>query len=312
MMKAYLLYEAGEPSKLIFDETPKPTLKSGEVLIKVKAIGINPADTIYRSGDTFLTALFGEKRPVIIGWDIAGEIIEKADDANEFEVGDEVFALLPTANGYAEYAACNVKNVVRKPANVSFEEAAAIPMAGLTAWQPLLQAMNINKGDKILIHAASGGVGHYAVQIAKHLGAEVIATSSSKNREFVLSLGADKHIDYQTENFWEVIKDVDFVLDTVGGKTLEHSIDVVKPNGIIVSIIPTNDESIIAKAKEHNLNLTFWGMRPNVDDLKSIADLVSEGKIKPHIAKVYPFNSMVEAHKQVETRRTTGKIVLTV
>src|SRR5690606_230584 len=124
------------------------------------------------------------------------------------------------------------------------------------------------------------------------LGAEVIATSSSKNRDFVLSLGADKHIDYQTENFWEVIKEVDFVLDTVGGKTLEQSIDVVKPNGTIVSIIPTNDEIIITKAKEHKIKLTFWGMRPNVDDLKSIADWVSEGKIKPHIAKIYPFNSM--------------------
>lgn len=312
LMKAYLLYEAGEPDKLIFGEAPKPTLKSGEVLIKIKAIGINPADTIYRSGDTFLTSIFGNKRPVIIGWDIAGEIVEKAEDTNEFAIGDKVLALLPKANGYAEYVSTNAKNIILKPENISFEEAAAIPMAGLTAWQPLLQAMNIKNGDKILIHAASGGVGHYAVQIAKYLGAEVIATSSAKNREFVLSLGADKHIDYQTDNFWEVIKDVDFVLDTVGGKTLENSIDVVKPNGTIVSIIPTNDESIIAKAKENKVTLTFWGMRPNVEDLKSITDLVSERKIKPHIAKVYPFNSMVEAHTQIETKRTAGKIVLTV
>lgn len=311
-MKVYLLYEAGKPDKLILDDTPKPTLKSGEVLIKVKAIGINPADTIYRSGEHFLNALFGEKRPVIIGWDIAGEIVGKAENTNEFEIGDEIFALLPNANGYAEYVSTNTKNVVLKPENISFEEAAAIPMAGLTAWQPLLQAMNIKKGDKILIHAASGGVGHFAVQIAKHLGAEVIATSSAKNREFVLSLGADKHIDYQTETFWDVIKDVDFVLDTIGGTTLEHSIDVVKPNRTIVSIIPTNDESVITKAKEKNVNLTFWGMRPNIDDLKSIADLASEGKIKPHIANIYPFNSMVEAHTQVETKRTAGKIVVTV
>lgn len=311
-MKAYLLYEAGAPEKLIFGEAPHPTLKNGEVLIKVKAIGINPADTIYRSGETFLTALFGDKRPVIIGWDIAGEIVEKADNTNGFEVGDEVFTLLPKANGYAEYVAVTAKNIVFKPQNISFEAAAAVPMAGLTAWQPLLQAMNIKKGDKILIHAASGGVGHFAIQIAKHLGAEVIATSSAKNREFILLLGADKHIDYQIENFWEVIKDIDFVLDTVGGKTLEHSIDTVKPNGTIVSIIPTTDESIIAKAKENKINLIFWGMRPNVEDLKSIADLMSEGKIKPRIASVYPFNSMVEAHTQVETRRTAGKVVVTI
>src|SRR5690606_30694864 len=173
-------------------------------------------------------------------------------------------------NGYAEYVAVTAKNIVFKPQNISFEEAAAVPMAGLTAWQPLLQAMNIKKDDKILIHGASGGVGHYAVQIAKHLGAEVIATSSAKNRDFVMSLGADKHIDYQTENFWEIIKDVDFVLDTVGGETLEHSIGIVKPNGTIISILALTNENLKTKAKERNVNLSLWGMQPNAEDLKSI------------------------------------------
>lgn len=311
-MKAYLLYEAGGPDKLILGEAPKPTLKKGEVLIKIKAIGINPADTIYRNSDTFITAFFGNNRPVIIGWDIAGEIVEKSEDVEDFEIGDTVFTLLPNANGYAEYVSTNAKNVVHKPTNVNFEKAAAIPMAALTAWQPLVRGMNIKKDDKILIHGASGGVGHYAVQIAKHLGAEVIATSSAKNRDFVMSLGADKHIDYQTENFWEVIKDVDFVLDTVGGKTLEHSIDIVKPNGTIISILALTNQDLKTKAKEKNVNLSLWGMQPNAEDLKSIADLVSKRIVNPHIAKIYPFSSMVEAHTQVETRRTAGKIVLTV
>lgn len=312
LMKAYLLYEAGGPDKLVLGEAPKPILKKGEVLIRVKAIGINPADTIYRNSDTFITALFGDNRPVIIGWDIAGEIIEKSEDTSGFEIGDAVFALLTNANGYAEYVSTNAKYVVHKPANVNFEKAAALPMAALTAWQPLVHGMNIKKGDKILIHAASGGVGHYAVQIAKHLGADVIATSSAKNRDFVLSLGADKHIDYQTENFWEIIKDVDFVLDTVGGETLEHSIDVVKPHGTIISILALTNENLKSTAKEKDVNLSLWGMQPNVEDLKSIADLVSMGILNPHIMKIYPFSSMVEAHTQVETRRTAGKIVLTV
>jgi NADPH:quinone reductase-like Zn-dependent oxidoreductase len=181
----------------------------------------------------------------------------------------------------------------------------------LTAWQPLVRGMNIKKGNKILIHGASGGVGHYAVQIAKYLGAEVTATSSGKNRDFVMSLGADKHIDYQTENFWEEIKDVDFVFDTVGGETMEHSIDIVKPGGTIISILALTKEDLKSKAKEQNVHLSLWGLQFNGEDLRAFADLMSKGIIKSHIAKTFPFTAMAEAHAQVETRRTTGKIVLT-
>lgn len=311
-MKAYLLYEAGEPEKLIFGEAPKPTLKKGEVLVKVKAIGINPADTIYRSSPAFITALFGQVRPAIIGWDVSGEIVDKFEDNEGFEIGDAVFALLPNAQGYAEFVAVNAEFLVSKPTNINFEEAAATPMACLTAWQPLVRGMNIKKGDKILIHAASGGVGHYAVQIAKHLGAEVIATSSAKNRDFVMCLGADKHIDYQTENFWEVIKDVDFIFDTVGGETLEQSINVAKEGGTVISILGLTNENLKSKAKERNVNLSLWGMQPNGDDLRAIADLMSKGIIKTYLANIYPFNDMIEAHKQVETRHTVGKIALKV
>jgi len=311
-MKAYLLYEAGGADKLVLGETQKPTLKSGEVLIKVKAIGINPADTIYRSSSAFITALFGAERPVIMGWDISGEIVEKAEHTDGFELGDAVFALLQNARGYAEFVAVNVGLLAHKPSTITYEEAAAAPMAGLTAWQPLVHGMNIKKGDKILIHGASGGVGHYAVQIAKYLGAEVIATSSGKNRNFVMSLGADKHIDYQTEKFWEVIKDVDFVFDTIGGETLEYSIDVTKPGGSIISILALSKEGLMSKAKEKNVNLSLRGLQFNGPDLRAFADLMSKGIIKSSIAKTYPFTSMAEAHTQVETRRTVGKIVLTV
>lgn len=297
---------------MVLGETGKPALKSGEVLIRVKAIGINPADAIYRNTPAFITHIFGEERPVIIGWDISGEVVEKSENTDGFEIGDAVFALLQNACGYAEFVAVNVGLLAHKPEHITFEEAAAAPMAGLTAWQPLVHGMVIKKGDKILIHGASGGVGHYAVQIAKYLGAEVIATSSGKNRNFVMTLGADKHIDYQTENFWEVIKDVDFVLDTVGGETLEHSIDITKPGGTVISILALTNKDLMLKAKEKKVNLSLRSLQFNGEDLRAFADLMSKGIIKSCIAKTYPFTAMAEAHAQVETRRTAGKIVLTV
>lgn len=311
-MKAYLLYETGAPDKLVLGEAPKPILQRGEVLIKVKAIGINPADAKYRSSDVLINASFGDVRPAIIGWDISGEIVEKAEDTDSFEIGEAVFTLSPTARGYAEYVAVKAELLARKPVNFSFEEAAAVPMAALTAWQPLVQGMKIKEGDKILIHAASGGVGHFAVQIAKYFGAEVIATSSAKNRDFVLSLGADKHIDYQTENFWETVKDVDFVFDTVGGDTLEHSVNVTKSGGTIISILGLTNERLKAKAKDKNVDIILWGMQVKGDELRTLADLMSKGVLKPRIDKIYPFTSMVEAHTQIETNRTTGKIVVAV
>jgi NADPH:quinone reductase-like Zn-dependent oxidoreductase len=310
-MKAYLLYEAGGTDKLVLGETQRPALKTGEVLIKVKAIGINPADAIYRNSPTFITHIFGKERPVVMGWDISGEVVGKSEHTDGFELGDSVFALLQNARGYAEFVAVNTALLAHKPENISFEEAAAAPMAGLTAWQPLVHGMNIKKGDKILIHGASGGVGHYAVQIARYLGAEVIATSSGRNRNFVMSLGADKHIDYQTENVWEIIKDVDFVFDTVGGETLEHSIDITKPGGTIISIVALTNKGLMSKAQEKNIDLSLRALQFNGEDLRAFADLMSKGIIKSRIARTYPFTSMAEAHAQVETRRTAGKIVLT-
>jgi NADPH:quinone reductase-like Zn-dependent oxidoreductase len=312
MMKAYLLYEAGGPENLILSETEKPTLKSGEVLVKVKAIGINPADAIYRSTPAFIAHIFGDERPVIMGWDIAGDIVEKSDNTDGFEIGDPVFALLENARGYAEFVAVRAELLARKPEIISYQEAAAAPMAGLTAWQPLVHGMNIKKGDRVLIHGAAGGVGHYAIQIAKHLGAEVIATSSAKNHDFLLSLGADEHINYQAQNFWEVINEVDFVLDTLGGDIMAHSIDITKPGGTIISILPLSDQQFATKAKEKGVNLALRALQFNGDDLRSFAGLMAKEVIKPHIAKVYPFTEMAEAHAQVETRRTAGKIVITV
>ena len=312
-MKAIVLYKAGNVDNLTYEDIAQPTIKDGEVLVKVKAISVNPADVLARSTEESLTWLLGEQRPAIIGWDIAGEVVEKASNTEGFELGDEVFGMLQFfkgGKGYAEYVATSTDLLSKKPANISFEEAAAISMAGLTAWQPLVHKCNIGPGDKVLIHGASGGVGHFAVQIAKHLGATVIATSSARNKNFLISLGADVHIDYRAQNFWEEVADVDYVLDMVGGETCEKSIDVVKENGKIFSVIPGIDEALIEEARRKNVVLEHHVTQESKADLDALADLLEKGVIKPVISKTYPFTEMKEAHTEVGSRHTRGKVVI--
>lgn len=312
MMKAIVLYKAGDVDNLTYEDIAQPTIRDGEVLVKVKAISVNPADVLARSTEESLTWLLGEERPVIIGWDIAGEVVEKSNNTEGFDIGDEVFGMLQFfkgGKGYAEYVAISTDLLSKKPANISFEEAAAIPIAGLTAWQPLVHKCNISPGDKVLIHGASGGVGHFAVQIAKHLGATVIATSSARNRDFLLSLGADLHIDYQAQNFWEEVDEVDYVLDMVGGETLEKSIDVVKENGKILSVSGVN-ESLLEKAKQKKVVLERHVTQESKADMDALADLMEKGVIKPVISKTYSFTEMKEAHTEVGSRHTRGKVVI--
>ena len=312
-MKAILLNEAGGIENFIYRDIDKPILQKGEVLVKVKAIGINPADAYARQNEEMMSMYAGKVRPAIIGWDISGEITEKAEDTVGFEIGDSIFGFTSMGRAYAEYVAIPVSAIAQKPENISHEDAAAFPIAGLTGGQPVLHAADIKEGDTVLIHGGSGGVGHYAVQIAKYLGAKVISTSSAKNRDFVLSLGADQHIDYTTENFWEIMKDVDFVLDTIGGETLERSITIVKPGGKIVTVIPPSfNEEMVKKAGERNVQLSLGLVSNNGNDMAYFADLFSKGILKTHIAAVFPFAEMGKAHTMVETGRTVGKIVVTV
>lgn len=312
-MKAILLNEAGGIENFIYQEIDKPTLQKGEVLVKVKAIGINPVDAYARQSEEMITMFTGEARPAIIGWDISGEITEKAEETDGFEIGHSVFGFTSNGRAYAEYVAIPVSAIAHKPENISHEEAAAFPIPGLTGGQPLVHVANIKKGDTVLIHAGSGGVGHYAVQIAKYLGAKVITTTSAKNRDFVLSLGADQHIDYTTEKFYEVVKDVDFILDTIGGDTLVHSINIVKEGGKIVTVIPTSfSEELVKKASERNVELSLHLVSNNGNDMKFFADLFRKGVLKTHISAVFPFTEMGKAHTIVETGRTVGKIVVTV
>jgi NADPH:quinone reductase-like Zn-dependent oxidoreductase len=256
-----------------------------------------------------LTNLLGTARPIILGWDIAGEVVETSGHTHGIKIGDAVI-VLSDGKGYAEYVAVPASSVAIKPANISFEEAAAVPIAGMTAWQPLVNRMTIKPGDTVLIHSGAGGVGHYGIQIAKYLGATVITTVSAKNRDFVLSLGADKVIDYTKEKFENVAGDVNFVLDTVGLETLTRSIELVKEGGTIVTVCPPVTEEQEKMAAEKNVNLILSMSQGDGDDLRRFAELMGKGVIKTHIAAIYPFEHMMAAHDAVETRRTAGKIVV--
>ena len=235
-MKAIIITAFGGVEKLQITEIPKPDIMKDEVLIEVRAISINPVDTRTRSGIAMATYLQHHK-PLILGWDIAGIVAEVGESVTQFKRGDAVFGMvnfLGHGKGYAEFVASPAHHLTLKPSNITFEEAAAATLAALTAWQLLKHYAKVKPGQKILILAASGGVGHYAVQIAKYLGAYVIGVSSEKNRDFVLSLGADQHIAYDKENFEDVIDlEIDLVIDAFSKESLAKSLKVVKKNGLI-------------------------------------------------------------------------------
>lgn len=313
-MKAIILKEAGPATNLHHTELPVPEIKENEVLVKVRVISINPIDVKARANEGVLTWIFAEERPVILGWDISGEVSKAGHQVSDLKIGDEVFGMVNffgQGKAYAEYVAVPADQLALKPAHISHEEAAAATLAALTALQVLNHA-KVSKGQKVLIHAASGGVGHYAVQLAKHLGAFVIGTSSAANKDFVLGLGADEHIDYTSERFEELVTDADFVLDTMEGETLTRSIDAVKPGGMIISIptgnFPQSDQD---KAKEKNVNLSGLLVQSNGTDMKTIADLLEKGILKSHVSQTFDFRDMDKAHQAVETGRTKGKVVVT-
>ncbi len=315
-MKTIILNEAGSVDNLQYIETSKPTIKSDEVLVKTISLSVNPVDYKVRSSDGALNWILGADRPAIIGWDLSGTIVEVGDAVIDFKIGDSVFGMANfpgKGNAYAEFVAVPSAHLTLKPLNISYQEAAAATLAALTAWQTLVKKGNVKKGDKVLIHAASGGVGHYATQIAKHLGAYVIGTSSAKNREFVLQNGADKHIDYTTENFQDLVSDVDFVLDTIGGDTILKSLDITKQGGTIVSIANSNiSNEELEKAKSKDIDLSFALVASSGDDMLQIAQLMEKGILKSHISKTFSFDEMGEAHLYLEKGRTLGKIVVNI
>ncbi len=312
-MKAIVLEKTGGVENLITKNIESPVIKENEVLIEVKAISINPVDYKVRTNENALKNIYGEQQPTILGWDISGIITHVGDKVNNFEKGDRVFGMInfPGAgNGYSEFVAAPADHLAKIPENISFEAAAATTLAALTALQVL--ESRIKKDDRVLIHAGSGGVGHFAVQIAKSLGAYVITTSSAKNKDFIMSLGADEHIDYKTQAFQDVVSNIDFVFDMFNGETLLKSVNVVRNGGTIISIPSSGfSEEVIDLAKKRNVDISFLMVQSSGNDMNTLKKLLENGVLQPHISKTFSFDDIDKAHQHLESGRTVGKIVVT-
>ncbi len=304
-MKAITIHQYGEPEVFTLENLPTPEPSSGEVLIKVHAVSINPVDYKWRKNGPF------KSFPVVLGWDISGVIESLGADVTGFKVGDAVFGMVrfpQEGRAYAEYVTTPITDIALKPVSQSHAEAAAMTLAPLTAHQ-VFETINLEPDQTVLIHAAAGGVGHYAVQLAKARGAKVIATASGKNREFVLGLGADEFVDYTARPFEEQVSNIDAVFDCVGGETLPRSFGVVKPGGWLVSIVGQPSEEL---AKQHGIRIARVLVHPSRADLEHLAALVAAGQLKSHVGQTFPLERVADAHRAQETGRTVGKIVLSV
>ena len=309
-MKAIILKDFGGVEQLELTELPTPVIGEGEVLVQVKAISINPVDVKTRAGKG-AAAKLKEENPMILGWDIAGIVTESK--AEEFEAGDEVFGMVNYpghGRAYAEYVAAPADQLALKPESVDFESAAAATLAALTGWQAFSDHGRLRPGQRVLIHAAAGGVGHFAVQIARHTGAYVIGTASAENREFVLSLGANECIDYKTQRFEEVVKDIDFVLDPIGGDYIDRSLQVIKKGGTLVCLPSSANAGVQEKARAKGILGLPMMVQSSGEDMQHIAQLLGDGDLRAEVSKKFAFEKMAEAHLAVETGKTRGKVVV--
>ncbi|ETT36245.1 NADPH:quinone reductase [Paenibacillus amylolyticus] len=310
-MKAVVINQYGSKEELVEQEVNKPRAEANQVVVKLEATSINPIDWKLREG--YLKEMYDWEFPIILGWDVAGVITEIGSNVSKWKVGDRVFSRPDTTRfgSYAEYTAVDEHLLAKLPDSISYEEAAAVPLAGLTAWQVLFTHGDLKEGETVLIHAGAGGVGMYAIQLAKHAGAHVITTASEKNHELLYSLGADQVIDYKTENFEEILKNIDLVFDTMGGEVAENSYKVLKPNtGRLITIVgePNHDT-----AKSHNVLAKGIWLQPDGDQLQRMADLMEEKKIKSIVGATFPFSrqGIYDAHALSETHHAVGKIVVT-
>ncbi|MFA6083473.1 NADP-dependent oxidoreductase [Mucilaginibacter sp.] len=311
-MKAIILKNFGGVESLSLTEVPVPTIGADEILVLIKAISINPVDLKIRQG----AKMVGREKdplPLILGWDICGIITEIGAEVMGFKTGDEVFAMVnypKLGNAYAEFVAAKASQLAIKPANINFDEGAAATLSALTAWQALTVHGKVKKNDRVLIHAASGGVGHFAVQMAKHLGAYVIGTSSAANKNFILSLGADEHVDYKNQVVEEVVSDIDYILDPLGGMNTEKSIELVNRGGTVISIVFGVTETLLKKAREKEVTAKNPQVKPSGANMKEIAILLENGSIKPYVGATFPFSEMANAHLLLQSGRAIGKITL--
>ncbi|WP_199272952.1 NADP-dependent oxidoreductase [Streptomyces broussonetiae] len=287
-------------------ERPKPG--PNQVLVRVRAAGVNPTDWKHRSGGLFLG-----RPPFVLGWDVSGEVAETGIGVAAFEPGDEVFGMLPYpygAGSHAEYVIAPVRALVRKPASLDHTRAGALPLVSLTAWQALTEHADLRPGQRVLIHAAAGGVGHVAVQIAKARGAYVIGTASAPKHDFLREIGVDEAIDYRTTEVTETVRDVDVVLDTIGGDTSVASLKVLRPGGVVVSILPGGAAGFHEEAERLGVRAVQMLVDADRAGMEAIAELAESGKLKATIAGTFPLADAAKAHALGETGRTTGKLVL--
>jgi NADPH:quinone reductase-like Zn-dependent oxidoreductase len=306
MMKAIVVHQSGGPEVLKLEDAPRPQPKADEILIRVKAAGVNPVDAFIRSGR------FGAgKLPFTPGMDVAGLVEATGGDARKFKAGNAVYAYLSFAQqgGYAEFCVAKENETALKPKNISFEQAAGVPLAATTAWQALIDTAKLKAGQTVLIHGGSGGVGHFAVQIAKARGAKVIATASTANQDLLKQLGADQAIDYSQTKFEDVVKDVDVVLDATRSDALQRSYGVVKKGGFVVTITGRPD---LAELQKHGISGSSLMAHPDAKVLEELTKLIEQKKVKPLVSETFPLAEAGKAHQQIETSHTRGKIVLKV
>jgi NADPH:quinone reductase-like Zn-dependent oxidoreductase len=308
-MKAIVIHQYGGVDVLKYEEAPRPEPKENEILIRVVAASVNPVDAAIRQG--YLAKLIGNKLPLIPGMDAAGVVERIGAKITKFKKGDPVYAFFTLAGegGYAEFVVAKESEVALKPKAVTYEQAAAVPAAGSTAWFALVETAKLSAGQTVLIHGGSGGVGHFAIQIAKARGAKVIATASTANQAFLKQLGADVAIDYTKTKFEDAAKDVDVVLDSVGEETLKRSYGVVKKGGILLSIADDVDQ---AELDRHGIRGEALRTEPKAKTLEELARLIDAEKITPVVSQVFPLSEVTKAHEQIATRHTRGKIVLKV
>lgn len=330
-MKSFILNKYGKKEKLQLTETTEPIVNDNDVLVQVCATEVNVLDAKIRNGEFKIFLPY--KTPFTLGHDVAGVITKVGSKVNKFKVGDEIYARPSDKRigTFAEFISIDERDVALKPTNLTMEEASSIPLVGLTAWQALIEKANLKKGQKVFIQAGSGGVGTFAIQLAKYLGATVATTASSTNIEFLKNLGADIVIDYKNEDFETILKDYDLVLNSQDTKTLEKSLRILKPNGKIISISGPPDTDfadeinlpwylklvmkmlslgIKNKAKKLGVNYSFLFMKAEGKQLTEITKLINDGFIKPVIDRIFPFEQTNEALEYVEAGRTKGKVVI--
>jgi NADPH:quinone reductase-like Zn-dependent oxidoreductase len=332
-MKAFIVDRYGSKDSGRIGEMPEPEIRDDDVLVQIHAAGVNPLDSKIREGE--FKRILPYRLPLILGNELAGTVVRAGSRVRRFKPGDEVYARpdKDRIGTFAEFIAMSEDDAAIKPKTLTMEEAASIPLVGLTAWQVLIERANLKKGQKVLIHAGSGGVGTFAIQLAKHVGATVATTTSMANIELVKTLGADIAIDYKKEDFEKVLHDYDVVLNSLGKETLEKSLRVLKPGGKLISLSGPPDPTfakdlgaswilkkvmgllsyqVRKKARRHRVSYSFLFVRSSGDQLREISSLIDSGVIRPVVDRLFPFESTKEALAYVEKGRAKGKVIVKV